>query len=116
MSQSHTGLRLTDAHRHAISNTLKNRAQQSKTFTGGQTGDDFAAVLCPAGFVREWIVVWGDDGGKDRFVMDFAHVDGKINIELDGPGHRRKSTLELDSLRDQVLQLMGWRVIRIKHG
>lgn len=69
---------------------------------GGSTGDDFAAVLCPAGYVS-----YGP-GSHSRFVLDFAHVEAMVCFELDGPSHR--ATVEEDRQRDEV------RVIRIKHG
>jgi len=81
-------------------------------FTGGQTGNDFAAVLCPAGFVREHHVCWSR-GHNNRYVLDFAHVEGKINIELDGPRHCADK--EYDRERDARLKNLGWRVIRIRH-
>ena len=79
-------------------------------FRGGQTAEDFASVLCPAGFIREHHVLWGRK--NERFVLDFAHLDGKVNIELDGRSH--DDTQERDALRDYVLTTFGWRVIRIK--
>lgn len=80
------------------------------SFTGGDIAADFARVLCPVGFVREHSVLWGK--GNERFRLDFAHIDGKVCIELDGSSHR--STKEYDDMRDALLRTMGWRVIRIK--
>jgi very-short-patch-repair endonuclease len=45
--------------------------------------------------------------------MDFAHIEGKIDIELDGLGHKASS--EEDAVRDKILRLYGWKIIRIKH-
>jgi hypothetical protein len=80
-------------------------------FTGGRTGAEFAAILCPAGFVREHHFQWGSAG--EHFKLDFAHLEGKVCIELDGPNH--KSSKEYDDMRDALLRAMGWRVIRIRH-
>lgn len=88
---------------------------------GGSTGDDFAAVLCPVGFIREFHVSYGEHvvptpfGPRRRqFNLDFAHIEGKINIELDGSSH--KTTAEADAVRDAILREIGWRIIRIKHA
>lgn len=88
---------------------------------GGKVGDEFAVVLCPAGFKREHRFMYGEHvimtayGLRRRsFNLDFAHVEGKINIELDGPGH--KSTPIEDEARDAILRANGWRIIRIKHA
>lgn len=85
----------------------------TKSWRGGQTGEDFAALLCPAGFVREHRVFFGEDKLREFFQLDFAHLEAKTNIELDGPGHRASE--EEDKLRDKILKFMGWKVIRIKH-
>lgn len=88
---------------------------------GGKVGEDFAAVLCPAGFIREYHFLYGEHVvmtafglRRKSFNLDFAHVEGRINIELDGPSH--KATAEADAARDAVLRGLGWRVIRIKHA
>lgn len=93
-------------------------------YQGGKTGDAFARVLCPAGFVREHRVYYGDPlikvgiGGLGRlcrsFNLDFAYVGCKIAVELDGPGH--KASFEEDATRDAILRELGWHVIRIKHA
>lgn len=90
-------------------------------WTGGSTGDNFAATLCPIGFIREHHVCYGDyiiptpyGLRRRQFNLDFAHVEGKVNIELDGSSH--KTTVEADAARDAILREMGWRVIRIKHA
>ena len=80
-------------------------------FTGGKTAVAFATVLCPAGFIREHHVQWGAKG--EHFKLDFAHLEGKVCIELDGPSH--KSSKEYDDMRDALLRAMGWRIIRIRH-
>ena len=87
-------------------------ASVRRNWKGGYTGDAFAEVLCPAGFVREHVVQWGNRNGE-RYYLDFAHVEGKVNIELDGPWHM--TTPQQDANRDHILQLLGWRVIRITH-
>ena len=65
----------------------------------------------PVGYVREVHVPWGT-GHNERFVLDFAHIEAKIAIELDGSSH--KKTQEYDQLRDSLLRQLGWKVIRIK--
>lgn len=80
-------------------------------WTGGQAGEDFAAVLCPVGFVREHQVNWAS-GPSAHYKLDFAHVLGKVNIELDGPYHDGSNDRE----RDARLRSLGWKVIRIRHA
>jgi len=88
---------------------------------GGSIGEAFAAVLCPAGYIRECYFYYGDAvvptfaGGFRRhfFRLDFAHLEASCNIELDGPGH--KSSQTEDAKRDKILRESGWKVIRIKY-
>jgi hypothetical protein len=115
---SNRGKKLSDETRFKLSVALSRRpsahssTELGKHFRGGRAGEDFAAVLCPVGFVREYKVFWGGKG--ESFALDFAHPEGQVNIELDGPGHA--STPLQDRQRDEVLRHFGWRIIRIKHG
>jgi len=101
---------------HAVSEETRNKIAEkvrpiaSFSFRGGQTAEDFAAILCPAGFIREHHILWGKR--NERFILDFAHIDGMVNIELDGESHNY--TQKQDAVRDEFLKILGWRVIRIK--
>jgi very-short-patch-repair endonuclease len=46
----------------------------------------------------------------DRFFADFACVEAKLVVELDGGQHAER--LMEDAERTQVLEACGWRVIR----
>ena len=118
ISEARMGMHFSDDHKSLLSDCA------THNWRGGKTGDVFARVLCPAGFVREHRVHYGEPlikvgirclGRRRRsFNLDFAHVEGKVNIELDGPRH--KTTAEADAARDIILRELGWRVIRIKHA
>lgn len=91
-----------------------------RNWEGGQTGDDLNKLVAPAGFVREHRIHYGEPCirtgfglRRKSFNLDFAHVEGRVNIELDGPCH--KSLPAADEERDAILRNLGWRVIRIKH-
>ena len=115
ISKARKGIQFSDEHKAILADCAVHNYQ------GGKTGDEFASILCPAGFVREHHFLYGEHvirtafGLRRRsFNLDFAHVEGKVNIELDGPRH--KSTPEKDAARDAILRNLGWRVIRIKHA
>jgi len=72
---------------------------------------DFIAVLCPAGYIHGHVVLT-DRGYGHHYTLDFAHIEAKINIEIDGSSHRHD--IERDARRDVFLRANGWRVIRIK--
>lgn len=84
-------------------------------FRGGKAVEEFAVVLLPAGFVREFRVQYGPKCG-DHFLIDFAHPEGKIAIELDSPLHGITwAPPKTDTERDAILRSLGWKVIRIRH-
>ncbi len=50
---------------------------------------------------------------RSGFVIDFALLDGKIAVEVDGPCH--ESSRRKDAFRDHILRREGWKVIRIDY-
>lgn len=82
-------------------------------FRGGKTGEFYAQILCPLGYIREYIWQWGFSSAE-CFHVDFGHPEAKTCIELDGPGHYH--TPEEDAERDEILRHFGWHVIRIRHA
>ena len=66
-----------------------------------------------------WSVLRGRqlDGAKfrrrypiDRYFADFACVEAKLIVELDGGQHAEQA--DYDAQRAEALQLQGWKVIR----
>ncbi|HWE99119.1 MAG TPA: DUF559 domain-containing protein [Caulobacteraceae bacterium] len=48
----------------------------------------------------------------DRFFADFACVEARLVVELDGPGHQMQ--LEYDAARTEVIEAAGWQVVRFE--
>jgi len=48
----------------------------------------------------------------NRFFGDFAFIDHKIILEIDGKQHEQR--IESDKERDSIIEAEGWKVIRIK--
>jgi len=90
------------------------RLGQQFNFHGGSLGNYYEKLLQPLGYVREHIVYWGRRGGRggEQYRLDFALIAEKIDIEIDGPTHRRRQLK--DAKRDYVLTALGWKVIRVK--
>ena len=60
----------------------------------------------------EYIVQYPVHSG---FVLDFALLDQKIAIEVDGKRwHSSKEAMKKDRFKDYQLKREGWKVIRIK--
>lgn len=74
---------------------------------------DFAGVLCPQGYIIDYSIGCGKGSGKGRhYVLDFAHPEAKVDIEIDGSSHKERQAH--DAKRDACLRGLGWKVIRIK--
>jgi hypothetical protein len=110
----------TEEWRANISSGLQRHAAQNGTaFYGGKGELSFADTLCPAGFIREYVLWFGNKTDRlgratGRCRMDFAHVEGKIDIEIDGISHDNMKQQKHDVERDGILRNLGWRVIRIR--
>ena len=70
---------------------------------------DFA-FLCNAGYEMDTVTIPIPTGSA--YKLDFAHREAKVNIEIDGAGHRSRK--HQDTRRDSYLRSLGWKVIRIK--
>ncbi|MCR4301834.1 MAG: endonuclease domain-containing protein [Sulfuricaulis sp.] len=100
----------------------KAREHATVNFSGGQIAIAFAEVLSPVGYVREHYLYYGEQvvplgpfAMRRRFIrLDFAHLEAKVDIELDGEGHNEPEQVSEDARRDAILKGLGWRVIRIK--
>lgn len=47
------------------------------------------------------------------YILDFAFIDKKLCVEIDGVSHRSKTRQDRDFRRDQVLESIGWKTLRI---
>ena len=51
----------------------------------------------------------------DRYVVDFASLDGKVIVEVDGVTHSEPAEIERDKARTQVLESCGFLVVRVSN-
>lgn len=109
MSDARRGQPLSEDHKKHIGEAVSKVARRN--WSGGVNGDLYADFLCPLGYRREFCVQWGKRPGE-KHLLDFALVEAKVNIELDGKWH--KSTTEQDAVRDSRLKALGWKIIRIR--
>ena len=56
-------------------------------------------------FRRQWPI--------DRYIVDFACIDAKLVIELDGATHSTDAEIARDAHRTRVLEACGYHVLRI---
>lgn len=48
------------------------------------------------------------------YIADFACMEAKLIIEIDGASHDLNDQIEYDAERTRVLNALGWRVLRIR--
>jgi len=46
------------------------------------------------------------------YVVDFACLENKVIVEIDGSGHTRKRNIQSDRIRDQKLEGLGFIILR----
>lgn len=63
-------------------------------------------------FKNENIEGWERDYKVGRWFIDFAFINKKIAIEIDGKQHEERK--DKDKIKDDYLSKTGWRVLRIK--
>jgi hypothetical protein len=120
----------TPEHRQRISDWVKkgwanpvtrarHLAQMKDNFTGSKGKPPsnlmlaYAVLLCKAGYLMDKVFITrGKKGSGGPYLLDFAHPEAKINIEIDGKTHQFRK--EHDNIRDERLRSLGWKVIRIK--
>lgn len=49
-----------------------------------------------------------------RFALDFAWIDKKKCIQIDGDQHQKEQYRQRDERKDALLKQEGWEVLRIK--
>jgi hypothetical protein len=76
-------------------------------------------ILTQIGFVKEYAIATRGHGTEhkppDGYKADFANPETLTVIELDSPTHNTIEQRRLDKKKNEVLQALGWKVIRIKH-
>ena len=64
-------------------------------------------------FLKDYPVRFQRQKAIDNYIVDFFCARANIALELDGGGHYEPEQSKKDTLRTQILENMGIRVIRI---
>jgi very-short-patch-repair endonuclease len=51
----------------------------------------------------------------DRYIVDFASLDGKLVVEVDGVTHSTSSAARRDKARSDALEACGFLVVRVSN-
>jgi primosomal protein N' (replication factor Y) len=101
------------------------RAHHESMLTKGMLRDRARGMRKGASRAEEavWSLVWGRriDGAKFRrqhpippYIADFACVDAKLIVEVDGRSHDISNQAAYDAARTEALAKAGWRVLRVR--
>lgn len=60
------------------------------------------------------ITGWEYNYSVNRFCLDFAFPELKLDVEIDGATHNIEKVKLKDNIRDIFLQEKGWKILRIK--
>lgn len=122
MSLTHKGKKLSEDHKKSLSEAMK-KSHQSGNHPGWahiNTSSDrmsrpekkFHDLLKSNGIFEKYKIKYGLPVSK--YFLDFAFLDYKIDVEIDGAQHIRNETNVIhDKIRDKFLSDEGWSVYRI---
>lgn len=65
-------------------------------------------------FQQEGIVGWKQELKVGRWFIDFAFEDIKLAVEIDGRQHDLPDRIQSDKRKDEYLESLGWKVIRVR--
>lgn len=74
----------------------------------------FYNFLVENGYDKKYLII--REYSVFPYFIDFAFVDLKIAIEIDGSQHLEKERHERDVLKDKLLQENGWKIIRFSEN
>lgn len=69
-------------------------------------------LLLKEKFDKEGITYYEEEYPILRYSLDFAFIDKKIDVEIDGWQHKLKKSIIMDEERDNTLKNLGWTVLR----
>jgi len=119
-------MRRPDVRRRHLKALERNLKRDGVHFKGGNGQDPsdivkwFQSILEPLGFVRECAVkTKGHSTGlsaPDCYKLDFGDPKTKVAMELDGSCHHTLTSKMKDEKKELVLEALGWKIVRVRHG
>mgnify|MGYP000228815516 CR=1 FL=1 len=64
--------------------------------------------------IKEGIIGWKQEHPFKRYSMDFAFIDKKIDVEIDGGTHNLEKVIMIDKEKERITGDNGWITIRFK--
>lgn len=111
--------KLTDEHKKKISDGMKKAHKEHKAHNIGE-----CRWKCEPSYPEQFFMEVIKNEFQDQkyireyyilgYSLDFAWIDKKFEIEIDGEQHEKIENQIHDQQRDQILRENGWKTLRIK--
>lgn len=119
MSESRTGVELSETHKLSISESMKLAHLEGRAWNIGRSRWNNEKSY-PEIFFSQVISNEFEDKNYTseynvgNYSIDFAWIDKKLAIEIDGDQHQRfQSQIDSDKRKDELLISFGWKVLRL---
>lgn len=116
LSNIRKGIKLTDEHKEKISKSRKKYLNDNPGkipyLLNHSSKESYPERLFRESLIRNNIEGWVQEYPILRYSLDFAFVDLKIDIEIDGSTHNLDNVKKIDIERDKTLSDMGWKILR----
>lgn len=115
---SFTGRKETEAHRKAISEAMKKAHSEGRAHNIGECRWNNEHSWPEKWFIQVIENEFEDKNYKcevpfHRFALDFAWIEKKRCIEIDGNYHEREDQHKRDIAKDELLKSEGWQILRM---
>lgn len=115
---SFTGKKETEAHRKAISESMKRAHSEGRAHNIGECRWNNEHSWPEKWFIQVIENEFEDKNYKcevpfHRFALDFAWIEKKKCIEIDGNYHDREDQHKRDIAKDELLKSEGWQILRM---
>jgi len=118
LSKISKGKKLSETHKNKISVSRKkyldNNPGQIPYLLNHSSKESNPEKMFREQLENKRITGWIQEYSIKRYSLDFAFLEKKIDVEIDGETHNIPSVAIKDTERDITLSKMGWKIIRIK--
>lgn len=109
--------KLSDEHKNKISESRKKYLDENPGkipyLLNHSSKESYPEELFRKALDERKIKGWVQEHPIKRYSLDFAFIDKKIDVEIDGGMHNDEKVSRKDKIRDETLSSMGWEIIRI---
>jgi very-short-patch-repair endonuclease len=113
---SFKGKTLTEEHKAKISKSRKqyldNNPGNIPYLLNHSSNESYPEKIFREALERRNIIGWTYNHPIKRYSLDFAFIEQKIDVEIDGGTHNLPEVILKDKLRDDTLNKLGWKTIR----